>query len=293
MLSSMTGFGQGEARGEGKIVKVEIRTLNSRFLDITVKLPRPYLALEERVRKEIKNRLARGHVDVFISISEENPPNQLISVDKGRAIAYYSALKELAQILAIPEDITAYQILSLPEVLVINEPQWSEEVLWPVVQQALEKALEKVLSMRFSEGARLQQDLEERAHILKGYLEAIQQRAPLIPQEYAARLRERIAELTSGAISLDPGRLEAEVAFMAERCDIQEEITRLRSHLEELGECLKGEGPVGRRVEFILQEMFREINTLGAKANDLEISRVVIAFKTELEKIREQVQNVE
>ncbi|WP_231967946.1 YicC/YloC family endoribonuclease [Thermanaeromonas toyohensis] len=289
----MTGFGQGEARGEGKIVKVEIRSLNSRFLDITVKLPRPYLALEERIRKEIKNRLARGHVDVFISISEENPQNQLISVDKGRAIAYYSALKELAQILAIPEDITAYQILALPEVLVINEPQWSEEVLWPVVQQALEKALERLLSMRFSEGARLQQDLEERARTLKGYLEAIRRRAPLVPKEYAVRLRERIAELTSGAISLDPGRVEAEVAFLAERCDIQEEITRLQSHLEELEECLKGEGPAGRRAEFILQEMFREINTLGAKANDLEISRWVIAFKTELEKIREQVQNVE
>jgi uncharacterized protein (TIGR00255 family) len=293
MLSSMTGFGQGEARGEGKIVKVEMRTLNSRFLDITVRLPRPYLALEERVRGEIKNRLARGHVDVFISISEENPQNQLISVDKGRAIAYYTALKELAQILAIPEDITAFQILSLPDVLVINEPQWSEETFWPVVREALEKALEKLISMRLSEGARLQRDVEERVRALKGYLEAICQRAPLIPKEYAVRLRERIAELTSEGVCLDPGRLEAEVALWAERCDIQEEITRLRSHLEELERSLKEAGPVGRRIEFILQEMFREINTLGAKANDLEVSRQVIAFKTELEKIREQVQNVE
>ncbi|MCG0276943.1 MAG: YicC family protein [Thermanaeromonas sp.] len=293
MLCSMTGFGQGEAKGEGKIVKVEIRTLNSRFLDIVVKLPRPYLALEERVRKEIKNRLARGRVDVFISISEENPENQPISVDKGRAIAYYSALKELAQILAIPEDITAYQILSLPDVLVINEPQWSEEALWPVVREALEKALEKLMSMRLSEGARLQQDLEERVQTLKRYVEAICQRAPLVPQEYALRLRERIAGLAGEGVYLDPGRLEAEVAFLAERCDIQEEITRLRSHLEELDQNLKERGPVGRRAEFILQEMFREINTLGAKASDLEISRWVIAFKTELEKIREQVQNVE
>lgn len=289
----MTGFGRGEAVGAGRAVKVEARSVNSRFLDINIRLPRPYLSLEERVRAEVKKRLARGHIDVFISISEENPENQPICVDKGRAIAYYSALKELAQILAIPEDITASRLLTLPEVIVVKEPQWQEETLWPVLYQALDTALTGLLSMRQAEGARLQQDLEQRAHTIREYVEAIRRRAPEIPVEYAGRLRQRVAELVRGIEALDPGRLEMEVALMAERCDIHEEIIRISSHLEEWEELLQSEGAVGRKLEFILQEMFREINTISAKANDLEISRLVIAVKSELEKMREQTQNVE
>ncbi|MGB9849671.1 MAG: YicC/YloC family endoribonuclease [Moorellaceae bacterium] len=293
MLSSMTGFGRGEAAGAGKAVKVEVRSVNSRFLDLNIRLPRPYLSLEERIRAEVKKRLIRGHVDVFVSISAENAENQPISVDKGRAIAYYSALKELAQILAIPEDITASRLLALPEVIVIQEPQWEEETLWPVVYQALEAALADLISQRRTEGRRLERDLEQRSHIIREYIEAIRQRAPQVPLEYAARLREKIAELVRGIDTLDPGRMEMEVALMAERCDIHEEIIRISSHLEEWDRLLQSEGAVGRKLEFILQEMFREINTIGSKANDLEISRLVIAVKSELEKLREQVQNVE
>lgn len=293
MLTSMTGFGRGEAVGAGKAVKIEARSVNSRFLDISIRLPRPYLSLEERIRAEVKKRLARGHIDVFVSISEENPENQPIRVDKGRAIAYYSALKELAQILAIPEDITASRLLTLPEVIVLEEPQWQEETLWPVLYQALDMALTSLLSMRQAEGARLQKDLEQRAHTIREHVEAIRRRASQIPVEYARRLRERVAELIRGIEAVDPGRLEMEVALMAERCDIHEEIIRISSHLEEWEGLLQNEGAVGRRLEFILQEMFREINTIGSKANDLEISRLVIGVKSELEKMREQVQNVE
>ncbi|MGI9952311.1 YicC/YloC family endoribonuclease [Moorellaceae bacterium AZ2] len=289
----MTGYGRGQATGAGKVVIAEARSVNSRFLDINVRLPRTYLPLEERIRTEIKKRFARGHIDVFISISEENPEKQPISVDKGRAMAYYSALKELAQILGIPEDITAVQLLTLPDVITVSEPTWQEDILWPVLYEALEMALSGLLSARLAEGARLQEDLEQRARTVRQHIEAIRRRAPQVPVEYAARLREKIAQLVQGMDVVDPGRLEMEVALLAERCDIHEELIRLGSHLEEWDRLVQGRGAVGRRLEFVLQEMFREINTIGSKANDLEISRLVIAVKSELEKMREQVQNVE
>ncbi|MBE3581012.1 MAG: YicC family protein [Thermoanaerobacteraceae bacterium] len=293
MIASMTGYGRGQATGAGTVVVVEAKSVNSRFLDINIRLPRAYLALEDPIRTEIKKRFARGHIDVFVSISEENPEKQPISVDKGRAMAYYSALKELAQILGVPEDITAAQLLTLPDVLIMGGPACQEDTLWPVLYHALDTALGGLVAARLAEGARLQEDLKQRARTVEQYIEAIGWRAPQVPVEYAARLREKIAQLVQGTHVLDPDRLEMEVALLAERCDIHEELVRLRSHLEEWGVLLEGRGAVGRRLDFLLQEMLREINTIGAKANDLEISRMVIAVKGELEKMKEQVQNVE
>jgi len=289
----MTGYGRGQAAEAGTAVVVEARSVNSRFLDINIRLPRAYLALEDAIRSEVKKRFARGHIDVFVSISEENPEKQPISVDKGRAMAYYNALKELAQILGVPEDITAAQVLTLPDVLIVGSPAGREDTLWPLLYRALDEALGALEAARLAEGARLQGDLKERARTVEQYIEAIGRRAPQVPVEYAARLREKMARLVQGIEGLDSHRLEMEVALLAERCDIHEELVRLGSHLEEWRALLEARGAVGRRLDFLLQEMFREINTIGAKANDLEISRMVIAVKGELEKMKEQVQNVE
>jgi uncharacterized protein (TIGR00255 family) len=207
-------------------------------------------------------------------------------------MAYYNALKEVAQNLAIPADITAARLLALPEIVKLTEPEWDEDSLWPVVNQGLEKALAGLVAMRQMEGRRLQADLETRAAKVREQVEAIRERAPEVPREYALRLRERLAEL-SGDITLDPGRLEMEVAFMAERADITEEIVRILSHLEQITAAINGAEPAGRRLDFILQEMWREINTIGSKAGDLGISNAVVTVKGELEKMREQVQNVE
>ncbi|GEA17020.1 MAG: hypothetical protein PWR22_774 [Moorella sp. (in: firmicutes)] len=292
MLNSMTGYGRGEARGAGRTVTVEIRAVNQRFLDVVIRLPRLYTALEEKIRQVIKNSLSRGRVEVMVSISEENGEKRPLTVDMGLAMAYYNALKELAQNLAIPADITAEKLLAIPEVVKVAEPEWDEATLWPVVAGALEKAVENLLAMRRAEGQRLQADLEERVAYVRRQVEAIRERAPEVPREYARRLKERVAEL-SGGIPLDPGRLEMEVALLAEKADITEEIVRLLSHLEQMATAMAGTEPAGRRLDFILQEMWREINTIGSKAGDLAISNLVVAVKGELEKMREQVQNVE
>ncbi|KYH32544.1 YicC/YloC family endoribonuclease [Neomoorella mulderi] len=292
MLNSMTGYGRGEASGTGRTVTVEIKALNQRFLDVVIRLPRLYTALEEKIRQVVKNSLSRGRVEVMVSISEENVEKRPLTVDMGLAMAYYNALKELAQNLAIPADITAEKLLAMPEVVKVAEPEWDEATLWPVVAGALEKALENLLAMRRAEGQRLQADLEARAAYVRRQVEAIRERAPEVPREYAERLKERVAELTGG-LALDPGRLEMEVALLAERADITEEIIRLLSHLEQMATAMAGAEPAGRRLDFILQEMWREINTIGSKASDLAISNLVVAVKGELEKMREQVQNVE
>ncbi|WP_109206569.1 YicC/YloC family endoribonuclease [Moorella sp. Hama-1] len=292
MLNSMTGYGRGEASGAGKAVTVELKAVNQRFLDLVLRLPRAYGALEERIRQELKKSLSRGRVEVLVTIKEDNPEKRPVSVDTGLAMAYYNALKELAQNLSISADITAAGLLSLPEVITVAEPEWDEVTLWPVVNQALATALAGLLKMRQVEGQRLQADLEARAELVRSHLEAIRERAPEIPREYAARLRERVAQLTGG-LALDPGRLEMEAALLADRADITEEIVRLASHLEGMTAAMAGTEPAGRRLDFILQEMWREINTIGSKAGDLAISHLVVAVKGELEKMREQVQNIE
>ncbi|BCV20935.1 hypothetical protein hamaS1_10040 [Moorella sp. Hama-1] len=288
----MTGYGRGEASGAGKAVTVELKAVNQRFLDLVLRLPRAYGALEERIRQELKKSLSRGRVEVLVTIKEDNPEKRPVSVDTGLAMAYYNALKELAQNLSISADITAAGLLSLPEVITVAEPEWDEVTLWPVVNQALATALAGLLKMRQVEGQRLQADLEARAELVRSHLEAIRERAPEIPREYAARLRERVAQLTGG-LALDPGRLEMEAALLADRADITEEIVRLASHLEGMTAAMAGTEPAGRRLDFILQEMWREINTIGSKAGDLAISHLVVAVKGELEKMREQVQNIE
>ncbi|OIQ59460.1 hypothetical protein MOTE_11410 [Moorella thermoacetica] len=292
MLNSMTGYGRGEASGAGKTVSVEIRAVNQRFLDVVVRLPRAYGALEEKIRQELKKSLNRGRVEVALTIKEDNVEKRPVNVDTGLAMAYYNALKELAQKLSISADITAAGLLSLPEVITVAEPEWDETTLWPVVARALAAALAGLLEMRRAEGQRLQADLEARAAFVRRQVEAIRDRAPEVPREYAARLRERVGEL-AGGMDLDPGRLELEVALMAERADITEEIVRLTSHLEQMQAAMAGAEPAGRRLDFILQEMWREINTIGSKAGDLAISHLVVAVKGELEKMREQVQNIE
>lgn len=292
MLNSMTGYGRGEASGYGRLVTVEIKAVNQRFLDVVVRLPRFYLALEEKFRQRLKEELGRGRVEAIVSISDEKLQKQPLTVDTDLAMAYYNALKELAQIMAIPVDITADKLLGLPEVIKANEPQWDEETLWPVMSSALEKALAALQAMRQLEGQRLQVDMEKRVGIIGNLVELIQQQAAEVPQYYAQKLKERIGELVEG-VALDPGRLEMEVALIAERADVTEEIVRMKSHIQQVSTVLAAGGSVGRRLDFILQEMWREINTIGSKAANEKISHLVVEIKSELEKMREQVQNVE
>lgn len=292
MLKSMTGFGSSKTVEAGFKVSIEIRSVNHRFCEIIVKLPRPYMSLEERIREEIRKRVARGHLEVYVNIEDEGEKKRNIKLDKDLVIAYYNCLRELAEMLDIDCQLGVIQLAQLPEVIVIEREEEDLEKIWMIIEETLDEAMEQLISMRMREGKRIFDDFMERKARVEEILRKISERAPVVNQELMNRLKSRL-QAVLGDPDIDEERLLAEVVLYAERSNITEEIVRLSSHLEQLREMLYSTEPVGRRIEFLLQEMNREINTIGSKAADLVISPLVIEFKSELEKMREQVQNVE
>jgi uncharacterized protein (TIGR00255 family) len=292
-VRSMTGYGIGEAPiPEGKVV-VEIRGVNHRYTDITVRLPKDLASLEERVRGAVMAKVLRGRVEIVIMKDEASKRPEAFRADVDLAAGYVRALGELARTLGLEGTIDLAMVASLPGVIRLEEDRQDAEALWPAISTALEKALGLFVQMREEEGARLAQDLLHRIEVLEEEAEAISRRAPAVVEEYAARLRRRVSELL-GEVPVDEGRLAMEAMLFAERSDISEELVRIRSHLSQLRQTIQeATGAVGRKLDFILQELFREVNTIGAKANDLEISHRVISMKSELESLREQVQNIE
>lgn len=292
MLRSMTGYGRASATGAGKKITVEIKSVNHRFSEVVVRLPKNMLPLEERIRGRVLERVFRGRVDCYLTVEEAGPKNVAVKVDKNLAAAYYKALREMLQELEMPPEVKLEHFLALPGVLSVEEPEENLEELWPAVEQALTGALAALLEMRQTEGARLQSDIQSRIDRIEQLNQEIESRAPLVVEEYRERLRQRVQELVPGD-TVEPARLAAEVVLFAERSSIAEEIVRISSHLNQLRLAGEEGGPVGRKLDFLLQELNREINTIAQKAGDLRISQLVVEVKSELEKIREQVQNVE
>jgi len=289
---SMTGFGAGEiAPGTGHY-GVEVRSVNHRFCEIVVRLPRDLSALEDRVRSTVQGRVLRGRVDVAIVRDDYGRRPRTVRTDLELARAYVTAVDGLRQAVPVTGSLDLSLLLSLPDLVKIEEEKEDVEASWPAVEQGLGAALDRLVALREAEGTRLAGDLLERVGRLERVADAIAERAPRVVEDYHARLGRRVQEL-AGAVAVDPARLAAEVAVFADRSDITEELTRLRSHLEQFRTTLGGAGAIGRTLEFIVQEMGRETNTIGSKANDLEITRHVIAIKGELENVREQIQNVE
>ncbi|OAT81428.1 YicC/YloC family endoribonuclease [Desulfotomaculum copahuensis] len=292
MLTSMTGFGRGEAAGGGKKFTVELKAVNHRYCEIVLRLPRNMVSLEERARRQIQTAVRRGRVDGYISLEDAAEQSPLVKVDKGLAGSYYKAMKELQAELALPGEVSPTWLFGMPGVLVTEEPATDVEEWWPFVQQALTAAVDGLMSMRRAEGARLQVDLLERLARIEELTRQIEARSPQVVKEYHTRLKQRLAEWLAGG-PLDEARLATEAALFAERSNINEEVVRLYSHLAQMRNFLAAEEAVGRKLDFLLQEMNREINTIASKAGDLEIGRAVVEVKSELEKIREQVQNIE
>ncbi len=292
MARSMTGFGAGEITTAIGRYTVEIRSVNHRFCDVVVRLPRDLAALEDRARGLVQGRILRGRVEVAIIREDHGKRPRTVRADLDLARAYASVLNDLKQAFSISETLDLSALVSLPELIRIEEEREDLEAAWPPIAAGVGVALDRLIAMRETEGARLAADMLERMERLAGHIAAIEARAPQVVQDYHARLSRRVAEL-AGATPVDAGRLATEVALFADRCDITEELTRFRSHVAQFQTTLASGGAVGRTLEFILQEMGREINTIGSKANDLEITRRVIAIKGELESLREQVQNVE
>ena len=288
----MTGFGAGDLTTVAGRYVVEARSLNHRFLEVAVRLPRDLAPLEERIRALVQGRILRGRVEIAIIRDNYAKRVRTAKVDVDLAKAFTNALNDLKQALDLPGTPDLSMLVGLPDLIKIEEPKEDLEDVWPSIAGGLGQALTRLVAMREDEGGRLARDLGERMRRVGQRVDDVEQRAPRVVKDYAARLSRRIAELM-GAVPVDEGRVAAEVAIFADRCDISEELTRFRSHLTQMRQTLEADGAVGRTLEFIVQELGREANTMGSKANDLEVARAVIAIKGELESLREQIQNVE
>jgi len=291
----MTGFGQATASAGGYAVHIDIKSVNHRYCEIAVRMPKEWLAHEEALRKKAAERIKRGKADLYVTVERSDSGGKSVDIDWRLADAYVQALKQIAGRYGLKDALSPHHLLQLPDVLILQQDERAEpdESLEPVFIACLEEALESLMRMREKEGAHLANDLHERLGLLKSQLAELRSAAPRVVEEYARKLRSRIAELMPNGIAADEARLSTEIALFADRCSIEEELTRLESHCRQFAELLHAAEPVGRKLDFLIQEMNREVNTIGSKANDAEIAGKVIDMKAELEKMREQVQNIE
>jgi len=287
---SMTGYGRGETTG-AKSWTVEVRSVNHKFLDLSIKIPRKYLGLEERIKKEIGNYYSRGHVDVYVNPGTEAGDNIRLAANLPLARDYYQCLEAIHQDLSL-EAPTLAMIQNYKEIIVAHEEEEDLEAVWPQVSEALTQALTMAQGMREQEGEALKNELSQRLQEFAKTVEAIAQDVPAIVQRRTEKLKERLAVLLQG-VDLDPLRLAQEVAMMADKGDVTEEVVRLRSHISQFSGFLAADEPVGRRLDFLLQEFLREINTLASKISDAPTAHLTVELKTEVEKLREQIQNIE
>lgn len=292
-MRSMTGYGRGEAAKDGFKFTVELNSINRKQSDISINLPKELVELEPRIRDEINAHLSRGRINVVLAFHQSNAKaDSPVELDMTLAKAYHRAIQKLQKEMKLNGPLTLDTILRAPGVMKLAETTVDAEGVWPHVEAALRKAIGGLVKMREKEGKFLADDLAKRLGLLAAGLEVIRQKAPEIATHYREQLHARIKEAGLD-VSLDDERLVKEVVFFADRADISEEITRLSSHLKQFRDCLKSNEPVGRTLDFLAQEMGREINTIGSKANAAEISQQVVKMKAELEKIREQIQNIE
>jgi uncharacterized protein (TIGR00255 family) len=294
MVRSMTGYGRAEAILDGQKYTVEIKSLNHRFLEISLRLPASLSALEMEIKKKIGEPLLRGKIDVSIrrDVQSSAENGQYLALNLPLAQNYFNLLMQLKQSLNLQDDIRLEMIAGQKDVFQMAELPQDDSALWQGLATVLEEALAGMVEMRRREGEILFRDLSARLDLMAQLLSRIEAKAPQVVLEYQKRLTDRVRELTSGLV-VDEGRLSQEVAFFAEKSDITEEIVRLRSHLGQFLEMLDSEEAIGRKVDFLIQEMNREVNTIGAKSSDADISKQVIEIKSELAKLREQVQNLE
>jgi len=292
MIKSMTGYGRGQWSGENKQVEAEIRSFNHRYLDVSVRLPRKRNPLEGQVRNLSKQRVARGRLEVAVQMEDTSSEEQRFELDLSLARDLHLSLKSLKENLNLPGEIGLDTLTNFRDIFVRKEVEIDLEKEWVSLQTALESALTNLEQMRQNEGLNLRADFLNRLKNVEDLTGRIAEKGPLALNAARDRLAERVAEL-SGGIEIDPSRIAQEVAFLAERSDISEELVRIKSHLGQFREMLDRQEPMGRKMEFLLQEFNREANTIGSKANDAGISYLTVEIKSELEKMREQVQNVE
>ena len=294
MIVSMTAYAQNEETRDTANVNVEMRSYNSRHLDVAVKMPYGYIALEEAVKKKVAEKMTRGRVEIKIRIKNDSAGFSEFEVNTAKAKAFHSALERLKESLGLDQPINLDLILKAGDVVMpvdVNDDMVTS--VWPLLADCLENALNALNRMREKEGAFIAVDFNERLAFITTCIEQIEQYSKGLPDIYQERLKERITALTKGVVEIDPGRISQEAAILADKSDISEEITRVKSHIQQFRSLMDGGEPAGRKLNFLLQEFNREFNTMGSKSGNADLAHLIVTVKSELEKIREQVQNIE
>lgn len=292
MIKSMTGFGRGLAQNDNYSLNVEIKAVNHRFCEIYVRMPKQLNCFEDILKKWVSNRVKRGKIDIFIGLEQVGAKNPILKVDKELAIAYYKAILDLTNTCNISSEVNVSNLISLPGIFTLESAEDDQTQIGELLKDATEAAVNELVSMRVTEGEALYIDLSTHLQIVTNAVEEIRSLSSLVVLEQKQKLEQRLS-LILGDTEVDQNRLANELAYFADKVDINEELTRLGSHIEQFNKSLLCTTSVGRKLDFILQEMLREINTIGSKSNNLSINNLVIDGKNELEKIKEQIQNVE
>mgnify|MGYP004640732421 FL=1 len=292
MIKSMTGFGRSTYENEGREYIVEIKSVNNRFNDVNIKMPRNLNYLEDKIRKQILSNISRGKVEVSIQLNNNSDLGKKINLNTDIAKKYIEELKKLTQETNIIDNINIMDVAKFPDVLNIRIDEEAEEVIQKELFTALEGAINSFLDMRQKEGSKIKVDLENRIEVIKQKIEQISSISAGLVDEYIVKLETRIKELLKTDV-VDQTRLAQEVVIYSDKCSVEEEITRLKSHISQFLNLLNENIAIGKKLDFLIQEMNRETNTIGSKANNLEITNLVVDIKTELENVREQIQNIE
>ena len=291
-MRSMTGYGKGTASSAGLTVTAEIKTVNHKFFDWNMKMPKGFLFVEDDAKKAVAGAVSRGHVDLYLTVEKQTAEAGEYRADAALARMYVDSARQLSETLGVPFDITASSLMKNPDIVTLSETEIDDETVRKVTLEAVSEAVSALVAMREREGAALAADLSEKLASIEASLEEVKKEAPRAVAEYSRKLRARIDEAL-GQLPLDEARLATEVALFADKCAIDEEISRLGAHIAAMRALIASQGQVGRKLDFLVQEMNRETNTIGSKANDLAITERVLAMKNDIEKIREQAQNAE
>ncbi|MEF2919563.1 MAG: YicC/YloC family endoribonuclease [Acutalibacteraceae bacterium] len=292
MVKSMTGYGGSRQIIDNREISVEIRSVNHRYFELNCRTPREMSFLEEKIKAVVKEKVFRGKVDIFVSVGVDENEEAVVTVNHSLAGGYVKALREVAVKYGLSDDISATSIARYNDIFKINKPQADEEKIWNSVKTVLDDAVDKFVAMRQAEGEKLYEDITGRCKTILSLVGDVEQRSPQTVEEYRTKLLERMNEVLAGA-TVDEQRILTEAAIFADKVAVAEETVRLRSHFDQFDKILKADGAVGRKIDFILQEMNREANTIGSKVQDAQLAHIVVDIKAELEKIREQVQNIE
>ena len=292
MVKSMTGYGRAVETVNGREFTVEIRSVNNRYLDCTVKLPRSFSFAEEAVKAAVQAAVSRGKVDVYISVRSETEADVQVTLNKPVLEGYLAAMRQMVTDYGVRDDISVSTLSRMSDIFVVDKPKADEDQLKADLLSVVDKALCAYDAMRVTEGLALENDLRSRANTILELVKQVEEQNPKTVSDYRKRLEEKMREVLENK-SIDESRILTEAAIFADKVAVDEETVRLRSHLEQMDEMLRGNGGIGRKLDFLLQEMNREANTTGSKCTDVKVARIVVDIKAELEKIREQTQNIE